>query len=306
MPSKPVLDILYFDAAKCASILQQLGEAPSQEPDFARLKRFEELAFQGGAGLDVNTLAGPGVEAPYINEKVKAVPYVRAEGWTSMEDYDRFKNMADNSNAMIEFIGRCTVNALEQSAEYQKAQQELDNVRAAAKKEVDRNKRAGMEARVKHLETRFRNMVAEQTQMNGLPDWMVAGFGLFIESFLRGRIHLRCFPFDGIPEFQLLANLKRDCFVAGSFDNLISAYGTRPTAKLTMLGFVTAAPDAKGHPFNFMSQFARPAVAQQDAKLEQAFRQFFNALEMLEGLIGFSRYPNITVYPIAVYRKLGG
>src|SRR4051794_27052005 len=108
-------DLIYFDAAKAASI--------------AGVERiaFSELESKLAA-LDLNQLAA-GTESKPIHEKVKTATFVRASGWASIEDYDRYLLMANNSNAIIEFIGRCTIHAVEQSREYQKAQQELDNAR---------------------------------------------------------------------------------------------------------------------------------------------------------------------------------
>ena len=37
---------------------------------------------------------------------------------------------------------------------------------------------------------------------------------------------------------------------------------------------------------------------------ERAFRGVFEGMEGMEGLVRFSRYPNVTVYPLAVYRRV--
>jgi len=290
----PLTDLIYFDAPKAASIT---GAERLTFPELeAKLK-------DTNAALDLTQLPA-GTESKPIHEKVKTASFVRATGWSSIEDYDRYLVMANNSNAIIEFIGRCTVHAVEQTPDYQKAQQELDTARQVLKKEVDRNKRAGHEARIKALETRFRNMVAERTQMQGLPDWMVAGFTLFIESYLRGRVSFRVYPYETIPELQVLGNLRRDCFVNTTAEHFMATYGSRPFAKLSMLGLVTSIPEQTGHPFNPMAQFQRLSEQKQDVKLELGFRQFYNALEILESLIGFARYPNVIVHPLAIYRSV--
>lgn len=289
------MDLIYFDAAKAASLYGK----PISGADL------ESKIFADESALDLNKSDdGSATDGKPFHEKLKNATYVRAQGWASIEDYDRFKQMADNSNSIIEFIGRCTLQALEQSPDYQKAQLELDNLRGTLKKEVDRNKRAAMEARVKTMETRFRNMVAERTQLQGLPDWMVTGFQLFIDSFLRGRVAFRVYPFDRIPELQVVGNLKRDCFVDSSVEHFIATYGARPLTKMTLLGMVTSVPAPGGHPFNPMTQFQRLAEQNQEVKLELGFRQFYNALETLEGLIGFARYPNAIVHTLAIYRTL--
>jgi len=304
--AKAINDLIYFDLPKATALLTQLDGslelAANPQKVFDQLER---RLLEAGAAVDVSAVQGAAApELKSIHDKVKAVSYLRAEGWATIEDYERFKSIADHSNAMIEFIGRCTIHSVEQSEDYRKAQQELDNVRAVAKKETDRNKRATLEQRIKAMEQRFRQQVAEKTQMEGLPDFMVDGFGLFIDSFLHGRIGLRVFPHETLPEFHVLANLKKECFVDSSFENVLAAYGAKPNVKMSVLGLVTSIPEQSGPVFDPMSLYKAAAEKKEDAKMEHAFRQFFNALDVLEGLVRFSRYPNVTVYPLAVYRRI--
>ena len=304
--AQSLVDLVYLDSEKSKSILSQLGHAPS--PEVAPLQLFsqiQQLFQEKNLAVDLNGAVPAGTtESAAVREKLAGASFVKASGWSSIEDYDRYKHYADNSNALIEFMGRITVHAMEQSEEFKKAQTELDNVRANMKKETDRNKRANMEARVKAMETRFRAMVAQQTQMQGLPDWMVAGFGQFMESFVKGRVTLRVFPFEAIPELNVVGNLKKHCFVDGGIEPVLAAYGMRPNVQLSMLGILSSVPEKGAPKFDYLAQFKRLAEQNQETKLEQTFRQFFNALEMLEGLMGISRYPNVTLYPLAVYRKL--
>jgi hypothetical protein len=305
MPAN-LVDLLYLDSSKAQSVLSQLGH--SQTPEISALQLFLQLQNtlqEKNLALELNGSVPAGTSDPaMVREKLGGASFVKATGWSSIEDYDRYKHYADNSNALIEFMGRITVHAMEQSEEFKKAQTELDNVRANMKKETDRNKRATMEARVKAMETRFRAMVAQQTQMQGLPDWMVAGFGQFMESFVKGRVTLRVVPLESIPELNVIGNLKKECFVDG-IDPLLAAYGMRPNVQLSVLGILSSVPEKGAPKFDYLAQFKRLAEQNQETKLEQTFRQFFNALEMLEGLMGLSRYPNVTLYPLAVYRKLG-
>jgi hypothetical protein len=305
MPSQ-LVDLLYLDSAKAKNVLSQLGQ--SHAPDTSALQLYSQLQQQlqeKNLALELNGSVPAGTSDPaMVREKLGGATFVKATGWSSIEDYDRYKHYADNSNALIEFMGRITVHAMEQSEEFKKAQTELDNVRANMKKETDRNKRATMEARVKAMETRFRAMVAQQTQMQGLPDWMVSGFGQFMESFVKGRVTLRVVPIESIPELNVIGNLKKDCFTDGGIDPLLAAYGMRPNVQLSVLGILSSVPEKGAPKFDYLAQFKRLAEQNQETKLEQTFRQFFNALEMLEGLMGLSRYPNVTLYPLAVYRKL--
>lgn len=271
------------------------------------LVRIEKKLFELGVAVDLNTaLKDSDFTAELIRPKLIEVSYVRAEGWAVIEDYERIKKIAGNFNDIIEFIGRCGMIAMEQPEEYKEIQRQLDAARAEANTERDKSKRAKALSRVKSYEARFREEIQKLLKLEGIPQWLIDGIALFIDTFMPGRINLRVYPFESVPNFQVLANLKKDCFVDGNLENVLFAYGTQPNVKLTILGLITSLPDPDGHPFNPMEEFKEQIGKKtSDGKVfEKAFREIFVAMEGIEQLVRFSRYPNITVYPIAVYRTI--
>ena len=142
--------------------------------------------------------------------------------------------------------------------------------------------------------------------MSAVPEWLVDGMGQFIDTFMPSRVILRICPFPSLASFQVLANLKKDCFLDGDFDNFIFAYSTRPTIKLTVLGLISSLPDKELCPFDPMAEFNTESEHQMPDEIafEKGFRNLFTAFEGFNKFARYSRYPNVTVYPLAVYRTI--
>jgi hypothetical protein len=115
------------------------------------------------------------------------------------------------------------------------------------------------------------------------------------------RINFRVYPFESVPEFQVIANLKRDCFVDGNLENILFAYGIRPNVKLTIIGLITSIPSRNGTEFNPIIQGGTDKGNQDMGK---AFQQLFSSMQGVENLVRFSQYPNITIFPLAVYHSI--
>lgn len=126
--------------------------------------------------------------------------------------------------------------------------------------------------------------------------------------FNAGQIHLRVYPFESTPQFQIFANLKRSAFTDEDPAHSIFAYGARPNVKLTVFGLVTSAPAKEGPSFNPMQEFTATDGEQREesvpVSVEKGFRSAFDGLEGFEALMRYQRWPNIAIYPIAVFRQL--
>lgn len=195
---------------------------------------------------------------------------------------------------------------MQQTPEVQSIQQELDNARKKANAEGDRNKKAKELEKLRVAEGKFQTLLREALGWEEVPRWLLDGMGLFINTFMPSRINLRVYPMEGVPQFQVLANLKRDCFIDGDLENVLFAYGTRPNVKLTVLGLITSMPERFGEVFDPMREFEEQGQESMSADMsfEKGLRDVFRGLEGLEQLVRFSRFPNVTVYPLAVYRTI--
>lgn len=232
--------------------------------------------------------------------------YLRADGWATVDDYLRLQLIASNLKSIIEFVTKSAVETLKKSDQYRGLQDQI----AAAKTQVsqikDRNQKTIANAAFRALELQVEAMLDRAGGSVGqVDDWLVEGMGHFIDVFMPGYITLRVYPFEELPEFHVLANLRRDLFVDGNPDSFLFAYGSQPNLRLTVLGLMTSLPSRSGHPFDAMAEF-EGLSADDPRTFEKAFRTIFAALRPMEDLVRFSRYPNVTIHPIALYRTIWG
>lgn len=274
------------------------------------LSRIETVLFDEGYAVDLNsTLADTEPTADAIRAVATTAGYIRAEGWGVFEDYERMAGMLDNFNGLVEVMKQSARHNLEESDEFKSLRAMLDEQKQLVESERDRNKqhklRAESRKQEKELDVLLDSLTA--TQAGTLPGWLVDGIRLWISVFSRGQIHLRLYPFEEVPGFQVLAKLKREAFTDDNIEHPLFAYGNRPNVKLTVLGLLTSAPPENGIVFNPMQEFLQdPDSGEQDKtrSMEKAFRTAFDGIEGLEALMRFQRWPNVVVYPIAVFRQL--
>ncbi len=268
------------------------------------LIRLEQYLFDARLATDLNDVLDPSTSsAEPIRDALAGFSSVRAEGWAVFEDYERIKRISERFNSVMEFIGRCGMRELEKSPDYQALMESLDDARKAAEANKDRNQRAKDLEKLKTIERRFQAVIEEQTGLTPVDEWLLEGMGFFIDTFMPNRINLRIYPFEDTPEFQLLSNLKRDCFLDDDLENVVFAYGNRPSVRLTVLGIITAQPSKDESGFDPMAEFASDELSEV-ASFEKGFRGVFNGMEGFNRFARFSRFPNITIYPLAIYRRL--
>jgi hypothetical protein len=70
-----------------------------------------------------------------------------------------------------------------------------------------------------------------------------------------------------------------------------------------VFGLITSIPPKSAESFDPMKEFESFAGSMDKIVFEKAFRDLFSALEAFESFVRFSRYPNISVHPIAVFRQ---
>ena len=88
--------------------------------------------------------------------------------------------------------------------------------------------------------------------------------------------------------------------------NVIFAYGTRPNVHLTIFGLITSLPTSDNTGFNPWEEFQNRLTSNgsdEDA-FQAALGNVFSSMEGFEKFVRFARYPNVTIYPIAVYRSI--
>ena len=270
--------------------------------------KIENLLFSNNLALDISkSISIKDLESGTAHLKLKEAYYIRSTGWAVIEDYNRIKNIALKFNKISEFIARCAVSEIEVSQEYQKLQEQLNLVQVQIKSENNRNKRTILQKKLDQTKIQLENYLREITGLGSVPEWLIEGMSEFIDIFMKGNINLRIYPFEEFPSFSIISNLKKECFVDSDLDNLIFAYGINPNVKLSVFGLITSIPDKSGTKFDYMSEFEdiQSESSNDDQKaFEKGFRNMFKAFEGFDNMVRYSRYPNITIYPIAVYRDI--
>jgi hypothetical protein len=194
---------------------------------------------------------------------------------------------------------------LEELKEFQELEKQIKEAKMQVEKLKGGKKKIITKKELEKKELELEKMIRDLSGLKEVPEWLLNGIKDFIDTFIANRINLSIYPYNEAPSFHVLANLKRDCFVDSELENLIFAYGTRPNIKLTVFGLITSLPSKGGLEFDPMSQYDGYGEKLPDeVALEKAFRNLFVAMEGFEKFVRFSRFPNITVYPIAVYRDI--
>ena len=341
MGNRYLRDLLYFDFDKAASLWSQLAGGLREKVSLTAetqsdrkrgltlgIPKVFETTFGGMAAekqsaLESKTLhhdllnlledeltrlgfvtdlhqALPATEtsAEAIRSAIGARPYVIAQGSAVIEDCQRIHSITQSFAPIAAFIGTCGAQS---KPEVQQLIGERESKQRAFEAEIDKHKKQRIATELNRLTEKIQ---VEVNQILQPPDkWLLDGLRLFIETFMRNRINFRVYPFENCPAFQLLCNLKRDCFVDQDLEHLLYGYGNRPNVTLAVLGLITSIPKPDGALFDPMKEFEANTPTTNTVAFEKAFRALFGAMDGIEAFVRYSRYPNISVHPIAVFRQ---
>lgn len=225
---------------------------------------------------------------------------MQAEGWAVLEDYRKISKIASRSNEIIEFVESCAIQNIPECKELQK---QIDVAKKQANLEKNRNKKIIILQKIKTIENTLKGMLKINLD-NKVDDWLLAGIQKWIEIYMANRTNFRIYPIVNCPSFQIICNLKTDCFVDQDLEHLLYGYGHRPNIPLTAYGLITSIPSQSELQFDPMTEFKDNDKLTDKAKLEKAFRDMFSAMDAMEDYVRYSRYPNITIHPIAIFRNI--
>jgi len=231
--------------------------------------------------IDLNRML-PDTEssADSIREAIGAKPYVIAQGYSAIEDYHRIRALTDSFTPLAQFIATCGVQS---TPEVQQLLQERFNKQTALESEKDKHKQLRLSAELQRTQDKLHAILQAVIQV---PDkWLLDGIRQFIDTFMKNRINFRIFPFEKCPSFQLICNLKRNCFVDEDLEHLLYGYSNRPTVPLTVFGLVTAIPAKDSEPFDPLKEFHECPDLVDEVLFEKAFREMFQAIEGLEKFV---------------------
>ena len=267
----------------------------------------------GGAGLlaDLTEFDAPDPgDIESIQTRIGDCPYLKTEGRSVIEDYRRFTAISEKFNDITGFIAQSGENSVKKSGPYLEVLDTLEQKKNEISKIKDRNEKTRRKQEIRRLGKKLEALA--KPDLEPVEDWILDGTRLWIRTFMPNRINFRIYPYEGCPSFQVLCNLKRECFIDEDLQHLLYGYGQRPNVPLTVTGLVTSRPPKGGYEFDPLEEFegfdedddSDESNEKNQKVVELAFRRVFAALEGMEDFVRYSRYPNVTVHPIAVYRDL--
>lgn len=269
------------------------------------LTKLENWLKQNELLVDINILQQ---NTDYSDESLRSLvtnpSFIVVEGWSEFWTYDRFKFFLSKYGDLSRFDQMGRLHNFKQSDLYKQAEQEIEQLRTRSGEEKNPSIKSSIKQQIRQREAELDQAIKSFDIPNPIQDWQIEGINTIIDTFMSKRLDLRIYPFEQNPNFNFVCNLKHDCFLDADLENILFSYGTRPNVLLTVFGLITSLPPADKTTFDPTDTLTRIA-AQRGETLEVAFRQTGRILEGLDQLSRFSRYPNVTVYPIAVYQKLG-
>lgn len=279
------------------------------------LTRVEELLSKEELIIDINTqlnnehLKNCSQPLDLIRASIGEIAYIRAEGLAIIEDYERIQKIAPKFNDIMQPIKNSIKQGILATDEFKEEFKKIEDIRSQISDPSKKNQQKIINNQVKELENQLDKKVEAliaNSLSSSIPQWIIDAIELYIDTFMKGRINIRIYPFDSFPHFQVIANLKRDCLLDSDVENLLFAYGTQTNLKLTIIGLITSIPPRVNNFFNPMDEFNYNfADKTEHARAwEKAFRGLFMGFQEIEKFMKFVNYPSVVIYPIAIYRTI--
>lgn len=295
------VDVKVFQAKIGSTLSDKESKSVTKIPHHNLLNKLQESINDSKSYIDLDTLDQEGLDEEQLHKLLKEKSFIKATGWVNIEDYDRLKKIADRFNDISQFIQECSIADSVEKEQYDALKKDLKKQRKLVNKQSDRNSKSKDLLRLNKLEEDLETLLDEFNDTGKIPEYLVNGIQLFIDTFLPDRINFRFYPYEGIPNFEILSNLKREHFVETDIENITFSYGSRPNLKMTVFGMITSLPEKEEELFDPLEDELEEN--EESIVFERAFRGVFRGFEGFEQFVRYSSYPRITVNPLAVYRE---
>ncbi|SEL93895.1 DUF6414 family protein [Parapedobacter koreensis] len=267
------------------------------------LNEVEMVLYDAKILTDLNEAFGKGDRT--FNEFLNDIPnftYVKANGWSFFEDFERFKRIMNNFNEIQRLI---YASVLESNTEYKQLKEQINELKKGLKSNNNSNNHKEL-AKLKAIERNLDKIVEQESEAVFLDESFVERLETFLNTFSPNRLNFRLAPFDHFSDFQILSNLKSEYLLSGTFDNIIYTYGSRPNIKLSVFGIITSCPLKIDNRVNLNDEYLGYADEElkDEVHFERAFRNVFSSFESFEKFFFVPSYPKISLSPIAIYREV--
>lgn len=292
------------------SASERRGRSETRVPHHALLHRLEEVLVEQQLLVDLSSATvAQEVTSQSVHRAIGDAPCIRATGLVELQDYEAMSAKVTRVNPLAALVANSARFKAQETTEYRELREKLIEGRATAHAERNRERRTKMLAAVRALEKKVDqalDAVLQDSDLSPIPEWLVEGIGFWIDTFRKGHFIMRLWPLPELPDFEVQANLKRDQFFDTDIGHVMYTYGSRPTLPLTCLGLITSLPEIGGHPLDPIREAreAQPRGTDAAHAMDRAFSATFDGFQAFEQITRMDEYPNIKVYPLAVYRTL--
>lgn len=262
------------------------------------LSRLEDFLFDSKYALDMNQV-GSKENLLETRAQFENSSYLRAEGWCAIEDFDRIYEITEKFNDLLSFVRKSELDNVSGINLIKERLKELDLSGKNNSKEFKdlNNKKKEVERQTK-----------KEIEWSKLPPELSEGIRNWIDTLSKHRLNIRLVPFVEHSDLQVIANLKRNCFVDEDLDHLLFGYSAQPNIKLSVFGLVTSVPSENPEgDFNIYEGNSSDDEDSEENRIEiveKAFSALFPAIRGMEQFTSFHHYPRIVIHPIAVYRTI--
>lgn len=295
------VDIKVFQAKIGSNLSGKENQTITRIPHHNLLNQLQNTINNSDSFIDLDLLEESELNVTDLHQKLKEKIFVKATGWVNIEDYDRLKKIAERFNSISMFIQECSVEGTDIKDQYDLLKAEIKKQRKIIDQHKDRNIKSKDTLRLNKLEEELISLLDKHIDGGKIPQYLVDGIQLFIDTFLPNRINFRFYPFEQLPSFEILSNLKRENFVETDIENIIFSFGSRPNLKLTIFGMITSLPSEDQELFDPLNR--KDDDTEDSIAFENAFRGVFRGFEGFEQFVRYSSFPRITTTPLAIYRE---
>lgn len=271
------------------------------KPHHSLLQELEAELLSSGHLLDLNRLSSEQtLKDIKTRDILKQVLCVKCTGRIVIEDYERIKKVGQDFPEIIKLINRSHEDALKETAEYKKIEEEIINLDNTNHK--DKGVRQTHKKRAKALKEQLEQLVASNSAIEIVPQWILDGLKTWIDAFLPNITSIRVYPFQEQSDEHVFGHLEASNFTLSNPTALHFTYGSFPTEEFTLLGIVTSVPSNQEECFSPLEEFKHGELKDEES-VENGFRGVFRGFDGMEAMIRTCRYPRVMVHPVLVYRQ---
>lgn len=130
------------------------------------LNRIESHLSQAQLVVDLSSEVNKDENSPdHIREVIGDKPYIKTQGWSVIEDYQRILSITNRLNSIVDFLQRSQIASIKQKPEFIAIQSQIEAKRHEVKEIKDRNQKKCGFGKIEILRIRNRKRVVNYNQI---------------------------------------------------------------------------------------------------------------------------------------------